>query len=205
MYCYRSRHSYVCSNILLSLCTKSNGSESMDKSTWCGAMLMCFAKSLLLGAANEHGAKTSVKIIGPYHPPQATTPPLNPDLSFPHPLFACRRGPRPRVSICGQCTLLHEPRPFTEGPRNAAALNNHPPEDRRPCAPGRVQEAQENKAGIWIRQVAQQKEYFIRDKELKMNTLGIWLIMEISSLTLIYNLNIWLIITIILLIIIIIN
>ncbi|TGZ52392.1 hypothetical protein DBV15_09259, partial [Temnothorax longispinosus] len=31
------------------------------------------------------------------------------------------------------CTLLHEPRPFTEGPRNATALNNHPPEeDRRP-------------------------------------------------------------------------
>lgn len=28
------------------------------------------------------------------------------------------------VSICGHCTLLHVPRPFTEGPRNTATLNN---------------------------------------------------------------------------------
>ncbi|KYN08026.1 hypothetical protein ALC62_00871 [Cyphomyrmex costatus] len=94
----------------------------------------------------------------PFQPPPAPdTPPLNPDLSFPHPVSACRRCPRPRVSICGQCTLLHEPRPFTEGPRNATALNNHPLEDRRPCAPERAQEAQENKVGIRIRQIAQRK------------------------------------------------
>ncbi|KYN20260.1 hypothetical protein ALC57_07164, partial [Trachymyrmex cornetzi] len=77
--------------------------------------------------------------------------------SSPPSLSACRRCPRPRVSICGQCTLLHEPRPFIEGPRNATALNNHPLEDRRPCALERAQEAQENKVGIRIRQIAQRK------------------------------------------------
>ncbi|EGI58390.1 hypothetical protein G5I_13487 [Acromyrmex echinatior] len=109
--------------------------------------------------ASEHGARRPrLKSPGPSSPPGPGTPPLDPDLSFPHPLSACRRCLRPRVSICGQCTLLHEPRPFTEGPRNATALNNHPLEDRRPCgALERAQEAQENKVGIRIRQIAQRK------------------------------------------------
>lgn len=132
--------------------TDEVGAERHDVS------LKRFAKSLLPVRRTKHEARRPrLKSPGPSSFLRPDTPPLDPDLSFPHPLSACRRGPRPRVSICGQCTLLHEPRPFTEGPRNATALNNHPPEDRRPCAPERAQEAQENKAGIRIRQIAERK------------------------------------------------
>jgi len=102
-------------------------------------------------------AKASVKITRPFQPPRPwhpLPPPLRPGPLLPTPSVRCSR---PRVSICGQCTLLYEPRPFTEGPRNATALNNHPLEDRRPCALERAQEAQENKVGIRIRQIAQRK------------------------------------------------
>lgn len=53
----------------------------------------------------------------PFETPLPRFPPLPRNLRH-------RHGLRPRVSICGQCTLLHEPRPFTEGPRNATVLNN---------------------------------------------------------------------------------
>lgn len=158
-YRYRLRR-IVCPYSLLSFMYKINrrrvngqvGAERRDD-----VSLKRLAKSLPLA---PRGAKASDKITGPFQPIPARHPtlrpgPLLPTPSVPH--AACRRGPRPRVSICGQCTLLHEPRPFTEGPRNATALNNHPPEDRRPCAPERAQEAQGNKAGIRIRRVAGRK------------------------------------------------
>jgi len=114
----------------------------------------CFALSVSQNRSCRCGAKASVKITRPLQPPLAPTPHPTTRTSPSHTLCL---PTRPRVSICGQCTLLHELRPFTEGPRNATALNNHPPEDRRPCAPERAQEAQENKAGIRIRQIAERK------------------------------------------------
>lgn len=114
-----------------------------------------FAKSLLLVRRASTARRLQLKSSGPSSPLRPRHPTSRPGPLLPTP--SVRLPTRPRVSICGQCTVLHEPRPFTEGPRNATALNNHPPEDRRPCASERAQEAQENKAGIRIRQIAGQK------------------------------------------------
>lgn len=64
-------------------------------------------------------AEASREIISPFRPPFPDFHPFSTRNQLRH-----RHGPRPRASICGQCTLLHEPRPFTEGPRNATVLNN---------------------------------------------------------------------------------
>lgn len=125
-----------------------------DMSEWHDASLSVSQNPPLL-PMSEHSAKTTLKSAGPSIPLRSAIPPRDPDLSFLHPPPACRRGSHPRVSVCGQCTLLHEPRPFTEGPRNATALNNHPPKDRRPCTVR--EEAQENKPGIRIRWIARQE------------------------------------------------
>lgn len=133
----------------------------------------CFVKQFAKSSASsmlpvsERDAKTPVKITGPFLP-SLPFPPPRPALSgspSSHPTTRtspssrppppARCGARPRVSVCGQCTLLHEPRPFTEGPRNAIALNNHPPEDRRPCA---RRKWQENKPGIRIRWIARREK-----------------------------------------------
>jgi len=124
------------------LCTESNDRRvnGEDVSEWRDASLSISQNPPLL-PASERGAALRLKSPGPsislsfsFGPRPA---PRSGPLSCLHFLPVCRRGPRPRVSVCGQCTLLHEPRPFTEGPRNATALNNHPLEDRRPCAAGR--------------------------------------------------------------------
>lgn len=134
-YRYRSRDlSFVLSHYYL-LYTNQTTSQWTSQGLVARCFVKRFAKLLLIVFT---GAKVLVKITRPFHNPLRPSHPTPSTRTSPSNILCLPAGdPRPRVSICGQCTLLHEPRPFTEGPRNATALNNHPPEDRRPCAPGK--------------------------------------------------------------------
>lgn len=122
----------VCPYSLLSFMYKINWRRVNGQASARCFVKRCFAKSLLPMRRASTAQRPLLK-SRPFQPPPARHPTRRPGPLLPTPSVS-QRGPRPRVSICGQCTLLHEPRPFTEGPRNATALNNHPPEDRRPCA-----------------------------------------------------------------------